>query len=119
MAGTSWLLPGSGHYLSGQQRKGFLLGGAVIAMFALGLFFSAGLAVDRGHHDAYWITQSLFGGGTLLAVLGPAQLEITDAIPLRYNLGVTLTAIAGLMNLVVMIDAYTVVDRMDREGAGS
>ena len=112
-AGVSWLLPGSGHYLAGQKDKGLLMGGAVILMFVLGLLFSAGVTVDRGHHDAYWICQSLFGGGILASGLG--QLEIPDPIPLRYSLGYTLTAVSGLMNLVVIVDAYTVVDKSGDE----
>ncbi|MCB9889301.1 MAG: hypothetical protein H6836_06960 [Planctomycetes bacterium] len=115
LAGLSWLLPGAGHYLIGQKDKGVLMGAAVVLMFALGLWFSDGLGVDRAHHSAYWIVQSLFGGGALLASLGFGQLELSDPIPLRYSLGYTLAGIAGLMNLVVMIDAYTVADR----GAGT
>lgn len=113
-AGLSWFLPGSGHYLAGQRDKGMLMGGAVIALFTLGLLFSAGVGVDRAHHDAYWICQSLFGGGTLTAALFFADLEIPNPIPLRYSLGYTLTAVAGLMNVVVIVDAYTVADRSQR-----
>ncbi len=110
MAGLSWLLPGSGHVLAGHRNKGILMGGAVVVMFILGLLASSGLAVDRGHHDAYWIVQSLFGGGALVSALWLGPMELTDSIPSRYNLGITLTAVAGLMNLVVMVDAYTVTD---------
>jgi len=110
-AGVSWFLPGSGHYLAGYRGKGLLMGGAVILMTVVGLLFSAGVTIDRGHHDAYWICQSLFGGGILASGLGLGQLEIPNPIPLRYSLGYTLTAVSGLMNLVVIVDAYTVVDR--------
>jgi Family of unknown function (DUF6677) len=112
-AGLSWFLPGSGHYLAGQKDKGILMGGAVILMFALGLVFSAGAAVDRGHHDAYWICQSFFGGGTFLSCFGLGQLEIPNPIPLRYSLGYTLCAVAGLMNIVIIVDAYSVVDQSE------
>ncbi len=113
IAGVSWFLPGSGHYLAGQKGKGLLMGGAVILVFVLGLVFSAGAGVDRGHHDAYWICQSFFGGGTLASALGLGQLEIPNPIPVRYSLGYTLTAVAGLMNIVVIIDAYSVVDQSE------
>lgn len=112
-AGLSWFLPGSGHYLAGQKDKGLLMGAAVIVVFALGLVFSAGAGVDRGHHDAYWICQSFFGGGTFLSALGLGQLEIPNPIPVRYSLGYTLCAVAGLMNIVVIVDAYSVVDQSE------
>ena len=89
------------------------MGGAVIALFALGLAFSAGVGVDRGHHDAYWICQSLFGGGTLTAAVFFGDLEIPNPIPRFYSLGYTLTAVSGLMNIVVIVDAYTVADRSE------
>ncbi len=117
VAATSWLLPGSGHYLAGQRDKAFLMGGAVVLMFVFGLLLSDFVTVDRGLHNAYWIPQSLFGGGILASGLGLGALEIPDPIPQRYSLGYTMTAIAGLMDLVVMIDAYTVVDRAARKEA--
>ena len=115
-AGLSWVLPGAGHVLAGHQKKGVLMGGAVLLLFSLGLLVSGFATVDRTHHDAYWICQSLFGGGTLVAALGLGPLEVPDPIPLRYSLGYTLTAVAGLMNLVVMVDAYTVVDHSEPVG---
>lgn len=117
VAGMSWILPGSGHYMAGQRDKAYLMGGAVIVMFLIGLIASDFVTVDRGLHNAYWIPQSLFGGGILTSGLGLGVLEIPDPIPQRYSLGYTLTAVAGLMNLVVMVDAYTVVDKAARKEA--
>jgi hypothetical protein len=117
VAGMSWLLPGSGHYVAGQRDKAYLMGGAVILTFLIGLVASDFVTVDRGLHNAYWIPQSLFGGGILASGLGLGAIEIPDPIPQRYSLGYTLTAVAGLMNLVVMIDAYTVVDKAARKEA--
>lgn len=117
VAGMSWFLPGSGHYMAGQRDKAFLMGGAVITLFLIGLIASEFVTIDRGLHNAYWIPQCLFGGGILASGLGLGALEIPDPIPQRYSLGYTLTAVAGLMNLVVMIDAYTVVDRAARKEA--
>lgn len=118
-AGLSWLLPGSGHVLAGQKDKGILMGAAVVIMFAAGLAFSAGAGVDRGHHDAYWICQSMFGGGTLIAALGFGDVQIPNPIPQYYSLGYTLAAVAGLMNIVVMVDAYTVADAKPQEASGA
>ena len=103
--------------MAGQRGKGLLMGGAVVLMFLIGLLVSGFVTVDRGLHNAYWIPQSLFGGGILASGLGLGALEIPDPIPQRYSLGYTLTAVAGLMNLVVMVDAYTVVDKAARKEA--
>ncbi len=110
-AGLSWMLPGSGHALAGQKSKGQLMGAAVILMFALGLLLSAGHAVDRELASTWWIPQSLFGGGSLFAALVTGPMRLSDPLPQYLALGQTLCAVAGLMNLVVMVDAYTVAER--------
>ncbi|MFT4513233.1 MAG: hypothetical protein ACI89X_001479 [Planctomycetota bacterium] len=109
-AGLSWLVPGMGHAKAGQKHKGVLLGIAVATVFALGLFFSGGHAVDRAQYSVWWIGQNLFGGGSLFAslVTGPMR---TGATPIDLDLGIVLCTVAGLMNLVVMCDAYTVAER--------
>lgn len=109
-AGLSWLVPGLGHARAGQAGKGALLGAAVLAVFALGLAVSHGHAVDRATASVWWIGQNLCGGGSLFAALvtGPLRME---AAPEHLALGTVLCTVAGLMNLVVMIDAYTVAER--------
>jgi hypothetical protein len=109
-AGLSWLVPGLGHVRAGQKDKGMLLGAAVLIVFAMGLVFSHGHAVDRATASVWWIAQNLCGGGSLFAALvtGPLRME---AAPMHLDLGIVLCTVAGLMNLVVMVDAFTVAER--------
>ncbi len=109
-AGLSWLVPGLGHARAGQKGKGLLMGTAVMVVFVMGLLFSHGHAVDRATASVWWIAQNLCGGGSLLAALftGPLRMETA---PANLDLGVILCTVAGLMNLVVMIDAFTVAER--------
>jgi hypothetical protein len=109
-AAISWLLPGLGHARAGQKDKGLLMGAAVVIVFALGLLFSHGHAVDRATYSVWWIGQNLFGGGSLFAALVTAPLR-SELAPLHLDLGIVLCTVAGLMNLVVMVDAYTVAER--------
>jgi len=109
-AGMSWLVPGLGHARAGQKDKGMLMGVAVAIVFALGLAFSHGHAVDRATYSVWWIGQNLFGGGSLFAALVTGPLRMEGAPP-NLDLGVVLCTVAGLMNLVVMVDAYTVAER--------
>jgi hypothetical protein len=109
-AGVSWLVPGLGHVLAGQRGKGLLLLSAVTIVYAAGLLFSHGHAVDRAIASVWWIGQSLCGGGTLFASLVTAPLPMT-AFPEHLELGTNLCTVAGLMNLVVMVDAFTVAER--------
>ena len=103
-------MPGLGHARAGQRDKGVLMGVAVAIVFAAGLLFAHGHAVDRATASVWWMGQNLFGGGTLFAafVTSPMQME---SAPAHLDLGVVLCTVAGLMNLVVMVDAYTVAER--------
>lgn len=109
-AGLSWLVPGLGHARAGQKDKGLLLGAAVLAVFALGLLVSHGHACDRATASVWWIGQNLCGGGSLFAALitGPLHME---SAPEHLSLGVVLCTVSGLMNLVVMVDAFSVAER--------
>lgn len=107
---ATWFLPGSGHYLCGQKDKGLLVGGAVIVMFVAALLFSGGHAVDRVDSPAYFIGTALFGLGSLFASLVTAPLAISHPLPSFYECGATLALVAGVMNLVVMLDAYTIAE---------
>lgn len=109
-AGVSWLLPGLGHAFAGQRSKGMLMGAAVAVVFALGMIFSHGHGVDRAIASVWWIGEMLFGGGALFAALVTAPPAMT-AMPENLELGTNLCTVAGLMNLVVMIDAFTVAER--------
>ena len=60
----------------------------------------------------------MFGGGTAAATLATAPLE--EGPPGEWvDHGVAMCAVAGLMNLIVMIDAYTVAEQAGGEGAGA
>ncbi len=109
-AGLSWLVPGLGHAKAGQKDKAIVLGLSVLIVFALGLVFSSGQAVDRAHYSVWWIGQNLFGGGSLFASLVTGPMRSTGT-PIDLDLGIVLCTVAGLMNLVVMCDAYTVAER--------
>jgi hypothetical protein len=109
-AGLSWIVPGLGQARAGQRDKGVLMGLAVLAVFAAGLAFSHGHAVDRGIYDVWWIGQNLCGGGSLVAALATGAMRM-EAAPPNLDLGIVLCTVAGLMNLVVMVDAYTIAER--------
>ncbi|MFM1872233.1 MAG: hypothetical protein RL398_1655 [Planctomycetota bacterium] len=109
-AALSWLVPGLGHAKAGQKDKGVLLGIAVLAVFVIGMVASSGHGIDRADAPVWWMAQNLFGGGSLVAALvtGPMQ-RLSE--PLDLQMGIVLTTVAGLMNLVVMVDAFTVAER--------
>jgi len=110
-----WLVPGLGHVREGRKATGLVIGGCLIALYVLGLVFSRWNGVDRAQLYWLWAAQTGMGGATLILtpLLGP--LMIHGEIP-TFDLGTTLLAISGLLNLVVLTDVYTVAEeRMLRE----
>ncbi len=105
----SWLVPGAGHWMLGQKHKGILLLGSIVFLFVLGLVFSGFTGTDRAQLYWWWAGQIFFGGGTVPAtmILGPLPVTETGAF---VDLGVTLLTVAGLMNLIVIVDAYSVAE---------
>lgn len=108
-AGLTWLLPGAGHVVAGQKSKGVVMGAAVLLIFALGLIMSTGHGADRAHYAAWWIGQSLCGAGVIFASLVTSPLLFTE-FPAYMDLGVALCAVAGFMNVILMVNAYTVAE---------
>jgi hypothetical protein len=104
---ASWAIPGAGHLWLGRRRKGLILLVALPLMFAIGLTVHGrlfpfeiseplvGLAAlaDLGIGAAYFVASAMgYGQGDVRAV--------------TYEYGNAFLIVAGLLNLLVVIDAY-------------
>jgi len=108
----AYLLPGAGHLYLGKRGRAIAFFCVVVLMFAIGL------AVDG---DLYTIGQS---GGSLLrllAALGSMGSGILyfvavgmgahgDVTSITYEHGTAFTITAGLMNLLLMLDAFDIAE---------
>jgi hypothetical protein len=103
---ASWAIPGAGHLWLGRRSKGLIFLTALPVMFAIGLAINGrlfpfdmsewlvGLA-DLGIGIPYFIATALgYGAGDVRAV--------------TYEYGNAFLIVAGLLNLLVVIDAYDV-----------
>jgi hypothetical protein len=105
---ASWAIPGAGHLWLG-RRKG------LVFLIALPLMFAIGLAI-HGRLFPIDMTEPLVG----LAALADLGIGITyfigkalgygtgDVRAITYEYGNAFLIVAGLLNLLVMIDAYDV-----------
>ena len=106
---AAWALPGAGHLWLGRRSKGLLFLAALPLMFAIGLAIQGrlfpftmsdplvGLAAlaDLGIGVPYLVATTFgLGGGKVLAV--------------TYEYGNAYLIVAGLLNLLVVIDAYDI-----------
>lgn len=114
---ATWLVPGLGHYLLGQRRRGIILAVSISLLWLGGLAIGGISSVDRTAHPAWFLGQMLVAPSvvveyyhTRLRSAGrdePVPGESPAYAPsfARTNeQGVLYTAVAGMLNLLAIID---------------
>jgi hypothetical protein len=106
----AWLVPGAGHLLLGRRQKGLVFFVALPLMFAIGLWLQGrlfplelsdplvflGAIANRGVGAPYFLARMMdAGAGTVTAV--------------SYEYGNTFLMTAGLLNFLVILDAFDIV----------
>ncbi len=104
----AWLVPGAGHLYLRRTGKGLALLGGIGLLFALGVAMDARLQLYLGLDDPLAFLRSLaqmaLGLPYILArALGFEQGVVTSA---THEYGNTFTEVGGLLNILVMLDAY-------------
>jgi hypothetical protein len=109
IAAVAWLVPGAGHLWLGRTQKGIIFLVALPLMFATGLWLEGRLFpfqpseplvalaafADIGIGIPYFIAKALrLGGGNVVAA--------------TYEYGNTFIIVAGLLNMLVVLDAFDV-----------
>ncbi len=106
---ASWALPGLGHLWLGRRSKG------VIFLIMLPLMFAIGLAI-HGRLFPFDFTEPLVGLAALANLGAGAPYFIASMLgygagnvrAVTYEYGNAFLIVAGLLNLLVVIDAYDV-----------
>jgi len=109
VCGLAWLIPGAGHLLQGRRQKGLIFLLALPVMFGVGLWLDGrlfplemsdplvflGAIANRGIGAPYFVARLMDAGlGTVTAA--------------SYEYGNTFLMTAGLLNLLVVLDAFDV-----------
>ncbi len=109
----AWLIPGAGHLLQGKWVRGLLAGGVVWGMYGLGRvcgghFFPLGGSSGGTYLDVFWSFMNLGTGLLYLAsyLTGSGWVEQPQLI--TYEYGDTFLKVAGLLNYLVMLDAFDI-----------
>lgn len=113
----AWMVPGMGHWLLGKKQTALLVGGSLLSLWILGLYFSDFRGIDRSQLYWWWAAQAGMGGPTLVSSLAFGTLEIARDIP-QMDLGITLLSVAGLLNLAVLTDVYSQSETQALQAAG-
>lgn len=108
MCAAGWFVPGLGHLWLG-RRKGLLFLVVVPAMFALGLFLEGRIfPVELSQPLVALAALANMGIGLPYFVARAMGYGAGNVIAVTYEYGNTFLIVAGLLNALVVIDAFDI-----------
>ena len=120
---AGWLVPGAGYWLIGQKKRAITVGVTIVAIFIVGILISGIRVVEAPDMHATGnvlqkiLTKPWFIGQVLNGPMGIAAAWVSDqlaqstqyrAIEAKARLaeiGTLYTAVAGMLNLLTIIDS--------------
>jgi len=112
-----WLVPGAGYWLLGERLRAAIVGIAVVLVFAAGVLVGgirvvdapASLGVGAVLEKPWFIGQVLTGPVSVAAALWSNQVAQNEPDRISHSrsweIGTLYTAVAGMLNLLAVIDA--------------
>ncbi|QNN23020.1 hypothetical protein HED60_12325 [Planctomycetales bacterium ZRK34] len=120
VAAAAWVVPGLGHVLIGEHRRGVIVGVTLLSLFIGGLLVGGVDVIDRRQDTLWFAGQALIGPLALVvdqvhsyfdADGSPAPPQAGQPMPAyevsvgRVNeLGTLYCTLAGVLNLLVILD---------------
>lgn len=103
-------IPGAGHFYLGRRRLALAFAAIIIVMFILGLALDGRLYVSEpGRPLTFLATLGSMGAG-LLYLLARLVGPFGDVGSITYEYGTAFTLTAGLMNLLLVLDAFDIAE---------
>lgn len=109
VAGLAWLVPGLGHLLLGRKLRAAVFAAVVVVGFAVGIACQGELILPKpGDPLSYFATVATLGNGALFFLA--KLLGLGEGLPtaVTYEYGNAFLLTAGVMNLLLMLDAYDI-----------
>ncbi|MCA1582477.1 MAG: hypothetical protein LC796_14010 [Acidobacteria bacterium] len=106
----AWVFPGLGHAYLGRPRTAVVYAAVVTATFVLGMSFQGKLySIEPGQPLSILATFAVYGAG-LLNIAGRLLSDNPGGtvLSVTYEYGCAYLLTAGLMNLLLMLDAFDI-----------
>ena len=107
---ATWLVPGLGQFWQGRRARGAVIFVSLVGLMILGSVLAEGSNLDRERHFYYWAGQFLLGVPAVVAEFFHGHPRSTHYIEYA-DAGVVLACVAGMLNVLAMLDAYTFGDQ--------
>jgi hypothetical protein len=106
---AAWLLPGMGHLMLRRRWRGVLFMLVVTIMFALGILMDGELfRLERAQPLTFLAGLAEMGVGLLFFVVRWVSPLAGDVRSVTYEYGYTFCIVAGLLNMLIVLDAYDI-----------
>lgn len=106
---VGWLIPGAGHVLHGDLRRGGIFFVVLTAMFAVGLAFGGRLfpfQFELSEWLVFLAALAQWGAGLPRLIAGIAGAGEGNVVAVTYEYGNTFLMASGLLNALVVLDAH-------------
>lgn len=109
-AALAWVFPGLGHAYLGRPRRALFYAAIVTIAFLLGLSFQGRLySIQSGQPLTVLATFAVYGAGVLnLAARIFSGNPSGSVLAVTYEYGCAYLLTSGLMNLLLVLDAYDI-----------
>jgi TM2 domain-containing membrane protein YozV len=105
-----WLVPGLGHLYQGRRLRAAIVGALLVGLFLWGTWLAEGTNLSRERHFYYWSGQLLGGAPAILTEFLSGRPPVADEIA-WVDVGLLFASMAGLLNVLAMLDVYGVAER--------
>ncbi len=112
---VGWLVPGAGHLMMGQRKRGAIFLLAIHTLFFIGLLVGGVRALDRPRQRLWTYSQFMAGWPMLAGAQIRGRVYPADAphpvgfSPLLQEVATAYCGLAGMLNLLALTDLFMVV----------
>ena len=105
----AWVMPGLGHIANGRVMRGIVFAMIVLSLFLGGILLDGKVyRPEPGQPLTYLAAVGAAGVGLPYVVAHQAGWNLGDIRSQSHEYGNTFTLVAGLLNLLIVLDAYDV-----------
>lgn len=122
----AWIVPGLGHAFLGDMRRSIILFVVITGTFWAGIYIGSVQGTVAPASRKLWFVAQLASGGNALTAyalhraVDPESAKLPQLSPqqnwVAAEVGVHYTGVAGLLNLLVVLDAIARADRREEDG---
>ena len=106
----AFIVPGGGHFYLGRRARAAAFFAVIVFLFWVGLLVDGRLyTIENGNVLSLLATLGSMGSGTLYFI-GRAFGGRGDITSITFEYGTAFTLTAGLMNLLLVLDAYDIAE---------